>query len=215
MPILQTKSKKQFVYEIFMIFLAACSIATIWQSTQYDGYIVWVTWAIFFVDFVYRFLRSKHKWQFIKSNPFLLIAVIPLDAVFQFARLARILHLLRLKTITKYYTKPFLKLLRRQHIGTTFSVTMVLVFVSIIPLYYYEPGLTSYWEALLGSLMSLTFFGQADFAPATAIGQVTVVLLTIVGVILHGLVISTAFDYMYHAPFVKKAMQKRKQKQAS
>ncbi|QTN01044.1 hypothetical protein ERJ70_18160 [Sediminibacillus dalangtanensis] len=213
MAILQTKSKKQLIYEMFMIILAACSVATIWQSTQYDSYIIWVTWAIFFVDFVYRFLRSKHKWQFIKSNPFLLIAAIPLDAVFQFARLARILHLLRLKTITKYYTKPFLKVLRRQHIGAIFSVTMVLVFVSIIPLYYFEPGLSSYWEALLGSLMSLAFFGQADFDPTTAIGQVTVVLLTIVGVILHGLVISTAFDYIYHAPFVKKIMQRRKEKE--
>ncbi|SDM47171.1 hypothetical protein [Sediminibacillus halophilus] len=208
MAIMQTKSKKQFVYEIFMIILAACSVATIWQSTKYDSYIVWITWAIFFVDFVYRFLRSKHKWQFIKGNPFLLIAAIPLDAVFQFARLARILHLLRLKTITKYYTKPFLKVLRRQHIGAIFSVTMVLVFVSIIPLYYFEPELTSYWDALLGGLMSLAFFGQADFDPITAIGQVTVVLLTVVGVILHGLVISAAFDYIYHAPLVKKSCKK-------
>ncbi|WP_053217897.1 hypothetical protein [Virgibacillus senegalensis] len=208
----QDKSKSELVYEGFMIVLAACSVATIWQSTRYNSYIVWVTWGIFFVDFVYRVLRSDHKWQFIKSNPFLLIAAIPLDAVFQLARFARILHLLRLKTITKYYTKPFLRFLRRQRLGTVLSVTIVLVFLSIIPLHYFEPGVQSYWKALLGSIRTLVFFGQASFDPATPAGHVTVVVLTVFGVILHGLVISTAFDYFFHSRIVQKMVQKRKQK---
>ncbi|SDK19567.1 voltage-gated potassium channel [Sediminibacillus albus] len=202
------------VYEIFMIMLASFSVATIWKNNDYGGYIVWVTWAIFFADFVYRLKKSENKWKFIKSNPFLVIAVIPLDAIFQFARFARILHLLRLKTITKYYTMPFIKFFKRQHLGVIFTSTFVIVFISIIPIYSFEPEVTSYWEAMIGSLMSLTFFGQGGFDPATPVGHVTVVILTIFGVILHGLVISTAFDYIYHSSLFKRIVKKINRKQA-
>lgn len=209
------RTKPRTVYEFFMVLLAALSVATIWNNSQYDSYIVWITWGIFFVDFVVRFYKSDNKWNFIKSNPFLVIAIIPLDAVFQVARVARILHLLRLKAITKYYTMPFIKFLKRQHLLVVISVTFVVVFLSIIPLYLVESELDSYRDALLNSLMALTFFGRSNFEPATGLGDVIIVMLTIFGVILHGLIISTAFDYVYNAAWFKKVRGRLKKNQAS
>ncbi|WP_077623235.1 hypothetical protein [Sediminibacillus massiliensis] len=212
MKIYQNKQKKEIVYEIFMILLASFSVATLWKSTGYDGVIVWVTWGIFFIDFLYRFVKSDSKLDFIKQNPFLVIAVIPLDAVFQFARFARILHLLRLKTITKYYTMPFIKFFKRQHLGLVASITMLVIFLSIIPLYLLEPELDSYWDAFIGSLMTITFFGQSDFDPTTGAGHAITVLLTIFGVVLHGLIISTCIDYVYQSRLFKVAVTKLKRK---
>ncbi|MBM7553669.1 hypothetical protein [Thalassobacillus pellis] len=203
MAIFRNKSKIQITYEVAMILLATLSVATIWNKTGYNSLIVWTTWAVFFVDFVYRFLKSENKWDFIKANPFIVIAAIPLDAVFQFARFARILHLLRLKSITKYYTMPFIKYLKRQHLLVVTGVTFVVVFISIIPLYQLESELESYWEALLSALVALTFFGRTPFEPTTSIGHLIVVLLTIFGVILHGLIISTAVDIFYHTKWVQ------------
>ncbi|MFD2925049.1 hypothetical protein [Halobacillus naozhouensis] len=84
---LQTNLSKT-TYELIMVFLATLSVSTIWQQTPYDSFIVWVTWSIFFIDFLYRLFTSEHKWSFIKKNPFIVIAAIPLDALFQFARVA-------------------------------------------------------------------------------------------------------------------------------
>ncbi|MBM7570067.1 hypothetical protein [Aquibacillus albus] len=206
----QNKQKKEIIYELFMLLLASFSIGTIWKSTAYDGVIVWVTWGIFFVDFIYRLIKSDNKWGFIKNNPFLVIAAIPLDAVFQFARFARILHLLRLKTITKYYTMPFIKFLQRQHLGLVVSVTMLVIFLSIIPLYILEPNLESYWDALVSSLMTITFFGQSDFETTTLKGHIIIVLLTVFGVILHGIIISTCIDYLYQSQLAKMVVAKMK-----
>lgn len=212
MSIFDNKGKKEIAYELVMILLACFSIGTLWYSTDFDSYIVWGTWAVFFVDFVFRFFKSNNKLDFLKANPFLVIAVIPLDAVFQFARFARILHLLRLKTITKYYTMPVIKLLKQQNIAVVVSLTFVLVFISIIPLYLAESELESYWEAFVTSLVTVIFFGQADFDPATVTGHVMTIGLTVIGVIMHGFIISTAFDYIVHSSWFQKNWKRIKKK---
>ncbi|WP_051302846.1 two pore domain potassium channel family protein [Salibacterium aidingense] len=206
------RSTLDITYEIMMVLLAALSVGTLWYDTGVDNYLIWGTWGVFFVDFLYRFFTTENKWQFIKSNPFLVIAVIPLDAVFQFARFARILHLLRLKTITKYYTMPFIRFLKQQHLGVVVSLAFVFLFFTIIPLYYLEPELTSYWDAFSSSLLSLIFFGRSDFEPVTALGRFLLVLLSIVGVILYGLAISTAFDVIYQSRKMQNWLKKVRDK---
>ncbi|WP_101846104.1 hypothetical protein [Halobacillus sp. Marseille-P3879] len=198
------KENTQTVYELLMLGLASLSIATIWQQTEYDSYIVWGTWGIFFIDFVIRFIHAEHKWEFVKKHPFLVIAVIPLDAVFQFARFARIFHLLRLKSITKYYTLPFIRFLKKQHLSYVAGLTTIVIFILIIPLKNTEPHLTSYFDALIRSIRALLFFGRSNFEPATSAGHIILVILTLFGVVLHGLVISTAFDYILKSSWVQR-----------
>ncbi|SDJ49912.1 hypothetical protein [Salimicrobium halophilum] len=195
-------------YEVFMVLLAGLSVATIWQEMQYDSFIVWGTWAIFFLDFLYRLFKSESKWDFVKKHPFIVIAAIPLDAVFQLARVARILHLLRLKSITKYYTKPFLRFLKRQHLGFVAGFMGLSIFLLIIPLTWLEEELDTYSDAFVGAILSITFFGRTNFDPATTGGQIIVVVFTIMGVILHGLIISSAFDFISSTAQFQKAKEK-------
>ncbi|MFC7061916.1 hypothetical protein [Halobacillus seohaensis] len=204
------KKATKTVYELLMIALATLAVATIWKETQYDSYIVWITWSIFFIDFLYRLFNSSNKWTFIKRNPFIVIAAVPLDAVFQFARFARILHLLRLKSITKYYTKPFIHFLQKQQLSYVAGVTMVLIFILIIPLKNVEANLENYYQAFLSLLTTLIFFGKTAFEPETGIGQIIVVVFTITGVILHGLIISTVLDYLIKTTFIQKIINKWK-----
>lgn len=212
MGMFDNKDKKEIAYEGFMILLACFSIGTLWYNTDFDGYIVWGTWAVFFVDFVFRFFKSSSKLEFLKTNPFLVIAAIPLDAVFQFARFARILHLLRLKTITKYYTMPVIQLLKKQNIIVVVTVAFLLVFLSIIPLYLFEPDIDSYWQAFLTSMVTAIFFGQGDFNPNTIPGHTLTIILSVIGVIMHGFILSTAVDTVFHSKWFQKRWKKVKGK---
>ncbi|ARI78394.1 hypothetical protein [Halobacillus mangrovi] len=207
MKLLERKMSKTF-YEIFMITLAGLSIATIWQKTGYNSFIVWGTWSIFFLDFLYRLFKSRNKWDFVKKNPFIVIAAIPLDAIFQFARVARILHLLRLKSITKYYTMPLIRFLKKQHLLFVSGVTFFLVFLLIIPLNLIENEIETYSDAWVSAILSLTFFGRSGFEPETSAGHIIIVIFTILGVIIHGLIISTAFDFLFKSSFVKSIKNK-------
>ncbi|WP_226584895.1 hypothetical protein [Halobacillus litoralis] len=199
---------EKVAYELIMIGLAALSIATIWQQTGYNSVIVWTTWSIFFIDFLYRLWKSEDKWEFIKKHPFIVIAAIPLDAVFQMARFARILHLLRLKSITKYYTLPFIRFLKKQRLMKVVGVILALVFMLIIPLNLLENELTTYQDALKSAALSLTFFGKSGFEPQTIAGHMIIVIFTILGVIIHGLILRTAFDQLNKSSLIKSLKSK-------
>ncbi|WNF36958.1 hypothetical protein RJD24_00235 [Bacillaceae bacterium IKA-2] len=210
----QIKENTVFAYEGVMVLLAVCSVATIWYKSGYNDYVIWGTWLVFFIDFVYRLTVSTNKIQFIKHNPFIIIALIPLDAVFQLARTARILHLMRLKVITKYYTKPLINKLKKLRFSYFIPLSMLFIFLAIIPLYVFEPGITSYWDAFIGGVASLVFFGYTSVMPTTLIGKGIIILLTIFGVILHGILISFLLTTILDSQLSKKVKQKLARKKA-
>ncbi|PRO65911.1 hypothetical protein C6I21_06295 [Alkalicoccus urumqiensis] len=196
-----------------MVILAFAAVATIWYETQYDSYIVWGTWGVFFIDFCIRFYRAEKKWRFIKQNPFVVIAVIPLDAIFQFARIARILHFLRLKTMTKYYTKPAVKLLTQQKATHIIPGIFVIVFLSAIPLYLAESSrLDHYAEAWVGSVAALVFFGYSYIEPETTLGTVVITFLTICGVMVHAVTIRFLLFWGRDTWVARKAAKKAEKK---
>src|SRR5690625_509358 len=99
-----------------MIFLVMLTIITLWTDNTFNPTINWIVWFVFFIDFVSRLVMTKKKWNFIKHNPFLLIAIIPFDQVFQIARIVRVFYLFRIKTIAKYYITPYVRNLTYQSI---------------------------------------------------------------------------------------------------
>ncbi|WP_416148541.1 hypothetical protein ACM26V_20040 [Salipaludibacillus sp. HK11] len=207
---LENKSIIEIIYEGLMVVLAFVSVATIWYQTRYDSVIIWGTWSIFFVDFIFRIYHAENKWDFIKSNPFIVIAVIPLDAIFQMARIARILHFMRLKVITKYYTKPVIEKIRKQRFSYVVPGVFFLVFVSIIPLYFFEPRIDTYFDAFIGGVASLVFFGYSTINPQTTVGTVIITMLTIFGVIMHGVILNYLFNIIGSLNVVQKWLEKAK-----
>ncbi|WP_147804443.1 hypothetical protein [Alkalicoccus halolimnae] len=199
----------EFIYEGFMVILAFAAVATIWYETRYEDAIVWGTWGIFFGDFCIRFYKAQKKWQFIKAHPFMVIAVIPLDAIFQMARIARVLHFLRLKAMTKYYTKPAIKLIEKQKLTHIIPAIFLIVFISTIPLYMAEgEKLNHYAEAWVGSIASIIFFGYAYVDPETTIGTIIITLLSVCGVVLHTVAIRFILYWIRDTYIGRKAEKK-------
>ncbi|MFA9556624.1 hypothetical protein ACERII_04850 [Evansella sp. AB-rgal1] len=202
------KSLLEIVYESAMFVLAFIAVATIWYQTQHDSLIVWGTWVIFFVDFLYRFINTKRKWQFIRSNPFMVIAIVPLDAIFQLARIARLLHFMRLKVITKYYAEPIIEKLEKQRVILLVPISFLVIFISVVPLYLLEPKLQTYYDAFIGGMASIVFFGYTKISPVTTTGTVIITMLTILGVIIHGLIIRFLLLTFLDLQFVKSVRKK-------
>ncbi|WP_218197290.1 hypothetical protein, partial [Pseudomonas sp. 2995-1] len=59
----------------------------------------------------------------------MVIAIVPLDAIFQLARIARLLHFMRLKVITQYYTKPLIRKLEKQRFSYIIPAGFLIVFI--------------------------------------------------------------------------------------
>lgn len=199
---------QKLIYEICMLLFAVVSVATIWIQSGSNSIINWTVWGIFFTDFSVRFFKAESKWTFIKQNPFLVIAIIPLDSIFQLARITQVIHLFRLKVITKHFTSPFIRKLKKKRLIMLIPFSFVLVFLAVIPLYYLEPGVQTYKDAFLGSIASLIFFGTSEIEPTTVWGNSIIILLTVFGVIMHGVIISFLFSIVLELEVVKSILNK-------
>src|SRR5690625_4914075 len=153
----------KYVYEIIMIVLVVATIVTLWTDNTYNTTINTIVWLIFFIDFVVRLFSAKEKWTYIKSNPFLIIAIIPFDQFFQIARIVRIFYLFRIKTIAKFYILPYIQKLTYRALVLFSSLFLIfLTGISAIVLQL-EASISTFSEALFVVFGHLLFFGHRIF----------------------------------------------------
>ncbi|KGX90666.1 hypothetical protein [Pontibacillus marinus] len=181
------------LYEGIMILLVMMTIMTLWTESAYNSAINWVVWFIFFVDFIIRFTFSNNKWEFIKKNPFLVIAVIPLDQFFQMARIVRLIYLFRIKTITKYYIQPFVQKLTYQSKVWIFTILLLFLLAQSFLVWRLEENVLSFWDATYAVFGHLIFFGHRMVDIQEGISLWMFVITSIIGVLLHGLALQWAF----------------------
>lgn len=190
---MKTKLMKR-IYEGIMIVLVMMTIMTLWTESEYNSIINWVVWLIFFVDFIIRFTLSSQKWMFMKKNPFLVIAVIPLDQFFQMARIVRLIYLFRIKTITKYYIQPFVQRLTYQSKLWIFGILLLFLLLQSFIVWRLEENVLSFWEATYAVFGHLIFFGHRMVDIQEGVSLWMFVLTSIVGVLLHGLALQWIFS---------------------
>ncbi|PAV28482.1 transporter [Virgibacillus profundi] len=184
----------KIIYEGLMILLVMLTIITIWAENTYNSTINWVVWAVFFIDFIIRFIMSKEKWNFIKQNPFLLIAIIPFDQFFQMARVVRIIYFFRIKTITKYYVTPFIEKLTYRSLIIALSLLFFVLLAASLVVWNVESTVNTFFHALFAVFSHLLFFGHRIFAIEDSITIWVLTGTSIIGVVLQGLALQWAFN---------------------
>ncbi|UOQ47508.1 transporter [Gracilibacillus caseinilyticus] len=182
------------IYDLIMIVLVMVTILTLWAENEINSVINLIVWLIFLVDYIVRIIMAEQKWQFVKQNPFLLIAVIPFDQFFQVARIVRLLYLFRIKTITKYYISPYLKKLSNITLVLFFALIPILLSLEAVFIWKMENQL-SYLSASFAAVFKhlFIFAGSMD----TIEHFPTIVVLTITsffGVIMQGVVLQWFFE---------------------
>jgi voltage-gated potassium channel len=179
-----------------MFLCVMISVGTIWYESPYNHFIIWGTWGIFLIDYVTRLISSNDKVQFIKRHPFDLVAIIPLDALFQTAKLARLYRLIRIKTIAKHYSNPLINKVMENKVPYVLSVSFFVILLATLPFYYYEPLVKTFEQAFRWSIASFLFFGNSNATPETWIGKVVIILLTIIGVIIHSVIMAITIRFL-------------------
>lgn len=182
------------IYELFMVVLVIITIITLWTEHTINSTINTIVWAIFFVDFFVRFINANNKWQFVKSNPFLLIAIIPFDQFFQIARVIRIVYLFRIKTIAKFYILPYVQRLTYRALMVFLLMYVVLLTTISYTVMKLENAMTTFTEAMIVVYSHLLFFGHRIFMIEHVFSIILLTIVSISGVILQGLALQWVFS---------------------
>jgi voltage-gated potassium channel len=191
MGIEENKTKIYLVYEIILVIAAFVSVSFIWSGNESIIYLDKVIWLVFFLDVAIRFIRTKRKWDFIKRNPFDIIAALPLDAIFHTARLARLFKVLRFFAITKRHSHPFFSIIKTNGLDRVLSAAGIMIFLSSILITYLEPNIQNFSDGVWWSIVTTTTVGYGDISPTTAVGRIIAVFLMLIGVGLIGMITSS------------------------
>ncbi|TLS36845.1 ion channel [Pseudalkalibacillus caeni] len=197
------------LYEVFLFLCVILSVSTIWYDSPFQTEILYSTWIVFFCDYIVMLYLSEKRWEYIKKHPFDLIALIPLDSIFQGAKLARLYRLWRIKTIAKRFSNPMVGKAMKYTPKHWFLTSFMAVVLSTIPFYFFEPLVNSATDALKWSFGSILFFGNSDVEPETFIGKVLIILLTIIGLVMHALIVKLM---LINIDRVKNYRQKKRSK---
>ncbi|MFG6146720.1 potassium channel family protein [Halobacillus sp. B23F22_1] len=188
MTIKKTKKTALFIaYEGFLITLALLSVLFIWSENTTLSYIDNFIWIIFLIDVLVRLIKARNKWRFIKHNPFDFVAALPLDSIFQLARFARLIKIIRVSAISKQNLKPFFKILRTNGLDRVFTLSFLLIFGAAVIIKIVEPEIESFSDGVWWSIVTATTVGYGDISPDTMVGRLIAVILMLIGIGLIGM----------------------------
>lgn len=187
----KTKQEWWLAYEITLVTLAFVSVLFIWTDNTVLLVIDRFVWLVFFADVVVRFIAADKKWTYVKKNPFDIIAAIPLDAIFQTARIVRLFRVLRFFAISRKYFGTIYSIIKTNGLDLVLSVAFILIFGAAIVAKEFEPSITSYMDGVWWSVVTTTTVGYGDISPATGVGRIVAVILMLVGIGLIGMITSS------------------------
>ncbi|MGP4042293.1 transporter [Gracilibacillus sp. D59] len=195
------QQKARLIYDMVMILLVMVTILTLWVDHTVNSTINLIVWLVFLIDYIIRIRRAEKKWEFIRKNPFLLLAVIPLDQLFQVARIVRLFYLFRIKTITKYYVTPYIKQLTYAKKIFLLLFVPALLLIETIILWLMDNKLEFWHDAFIVVFQHLFIFANSMDSINHFPSILLLTITSIFGVIIQGLVLQWLFDkleYIWH-----------------
>lgn len=201
------KLQTAYTYAIAILAIISVVIAIADMSTHIPYWVSIiddVIYLIFFFDYFGRFLFSKRKIEFIKSNILDLIAIIPFNSLLRGLRIVKIAKLSKLARLSKFSKMSrLITLLARSSraFGRTrnffdtngfkyvCSIAIFSILIASVAISYVEK--MDFLDALWWSFVTTTTVGYGDISPATNVGRIIAAALMIVGIGLIGSLTST------------------------
>ncbi|GAA3194761.1 potassium channel family protein [Lentilactobacillus kefiri] len=156
-------------------------------------------WLFFLIDYLIRFKQARSKKNFLISNLFDLIALIPSHPIFIFFRIARIYSIVRYYNLLWRFglsgklTRALHKFMYDTGFIYLLSISLVILIFSSLIFASFEHD--SLQNALWWAISTATTVGYGDVVPKTDGGKIISAVLMLGGIGFLGLLTSTITDF--------------------
>lgn len=193
-----------FFFSIFSIIILGLSFFMPDTSEIYRVllYFDLVLCLFFIYDFFKQLYQSEHKWRYFYTSGWLdLLSSIPIVSETQLFRIFRIIRIVRIiKSIGSF--KAIVKFVKAEVKTSLFGLLLFLqvtgVFLATIAVLYVEQdkgNIETAEDALWWAFVTITTVGYGDHYPVTNLGRFLAVILTILGIVSFGALISYINSY--------------------
>lgn len=156
-------------------------------------------WMVFTLDYLARLAVAPNKWEYVKTNVFDLIAILPLNflmTVLNVTHLGRFTRINRIARIVGLFGR--LSRNKRSILYTNGFIYVIYISLGILII---GSGLFSiaeninFSDALWYSIVTVTTVGYGDIAPKTEAGKLVASVLMLLGIGFIGILTSTITSY--------------------
>jgi voltage-gated potassium channel len=154
--------------------------------------VLWLTWAIFAIDYVARFSIAEDRWRwFYRHLLDLAIVVLPM---------LRPLRLMRFLTVLAIIQRNAGSMLRGRVVLYTVGATALTILVAGLAILDAERGsdggIQTFPDAIWWAFVTVTTVGYGDYFPVTLLGRAIAVGLMVGGIALIGVVTATLASWI-------------------
>lgn len=201
-------SKRQTLYLtiIFLTILDICLLTYVFfypvQDSLKQGVFAFdfIICIILWVEFIYSYLHSENKKQYLRDNALSILGLFPLNFYFLRAlRLIRLIQLIKLFVLARDSERAYAKFLRRTYLDKIILVAIVFIFLETILIRIIDPNINDLPTALWYIVVSLTSTGYGDIVPANFSGKI-IGMITMIG----GILIFSALTAVISSIYVSK-----------
>lgn len=200
-------SIKEKIYNILICILSVASVvfAIIDFTHGLNQVQIWIDriiYLVFLCDYIIRFVIAENKKNFVKSNIFDLIAIIPFNSAFRIFRIMKFTKILRFTKLFRIGSLSARSLKKTKRFFNTngFKYVLILAVTSIsissIAMMHFEK--MSFQDSLWWSFVTTTTVGYGDLSPATNEGRIIASILMLVGIGLIGSLTSSITSFFMY-----------------
>lgn len=152
---------------------------------------IWITWAMFVVDYVVRLTITEHRWRWFYRH-LLDLAIVALPML-------RPLRLMRFLTVIALVQRSAGNVLRGRVAIYTIGAALLIIVIAALAVLDAEQGagnIDTFGDALWWAFVTMTTVGYGDYVPVTFTGRVVAAGLMVGGIALIGVVTATLASWI-------------------
>lgn len=140
---------------------------------------------VLWLEFIYSYMHSEDKRQYLDSNLLTVIGMLPIDFVFLRAlRLIKLLQFIKIYVVSKDDEEFITNFLKKSYLDKIIVISIIFIFTITILIRFADTGINDIQTALWYIIVSMTSTGYGDIVPATISGRIIGAIAMIGGILI-------------------------------
>lgn len=152
-----------------------------WIVRAFDFFVCIILW----IEFIYSYIHSDDKKQYLKENSISILGMLPFDFFFLRAlRLIKLVQLIKHFIVLRNSEKVITKFLKQTYLDKIIFVAIIFSFTITVLICIFDSQINDIQTAVWYIIVSMTSTGYGDVVPQTISGRVLGIIAMIGGILI-------------------------------